>query len=195
MIVDTVLVSLAAGKLRGGRFSGLASLRLRNVDLIVAALVLRFGSLMLSTRGVSFFEKAGPAIYIVSFLMILAALWRNRSHPEMLAVFAGVFLNFLVIAANGGHMPIPSAGIAAIGRSSEETELRSGRYFTHTLMTDETRLKPLADVLVLPRPYPRPRVFSVGDVLVAAGAFVLVQRAMMSHKPKVPGRIQKAGSP
>jgi len=45
-------------------------------------------------------------------------------------------------------------------------------------------------VLVVPRPFPIPTAFSPGDLLVAAGIFILLQRTMLgSSTPQtMPGR-------
>jgi hypothetical protein len=46
------------------------------------------------------------------------------------------------------------------------------------LPRDETRLWFLSDIFVVLPPFPIPSVFSPGDVLIAAGMFLLVQRAL-----------------
>jgi len=57
--------------------------------------------------------------------------------------------------------------------------LGSKTYVIHTILKESTHLKFLADVIPLPPPYPRPRALSIGDIIMAAGLFMLIQRGMV----------------
>jgi hypothetical protein len=49
----------------------------------------------------------------------------------------------------------------------------------------QTQLWLLSDIFVLPPPFPIPSVFSLGDMMIAAGVFLLVQRGLgRGTKPK-----------
>jgi len=47
----------------------------------------------------------GPALYLGSTLVVLAAVVRNGRIPGMPVVIAGALSNVAAIAANGGYMP------------------------------------------------------------------------------------------
>jgi hypothetical protein len=53
-------------------------------------------------------------------------------------------------------------------------------------MTERTRLAFLCDRLLIPAPYPRPDVFSLGDVVLTIGVCALIFRGMGSFDPSRP---------
>ncbi|OQY40369.1 hypothetical protein B6228_01860 [Candidatus Atribacteria bacterium 4572_76] len=60
--------------------------------------------------------------------------------------------------------------------------LKEGTYVTHTLITEKTLFKFLADVIPLSPPFPDPSVVSVGDFLMFYGVFSLIQNAMVKKQ-------------
>jgi hypothetical protein len=78
----------------------------------------------------------------------------------------------------------PEALAAARGvRATEAVQLYSKPPASKgiVLPREEANLWFLGDVFVVPRPFPLPSIFSPGDVLIAAGAFVLLQKAMLGQ--------------
>ena len=93
----------------------------------------------------------------------------------------GILLNFLVIAANGGAMPVDRGLAVRAGNMRLVEMLDSPAHAKHSTIGPGTRLRPLADVLALPLLVPRPRFFSpgsIGDVLVTVGACWLILAGM-----------------
>jgi hypothetical protein len=118
---------------------------------------------------------AGPGIWVVSKLMMLAVLARNAAadadgRTAWVVIFVGIALNTLAIVANGGHMPqSPEAAAAVWGADYVRVETYGGRLENVSWMTPASRLPWLGDILPLPRWLPRPNVLSIGDVLLALG--------------------------
>jgi len=84
-----------------------------------------------------------------------------------------------VIAANRGYMPVHPDSLARSGMVHRAELLRSqGTVSNSTLWTDETRLPFLADIFYLPSYLPFSNVFSIGDIFIGIGAFILVLQAM-----------------
>lgn len=74
----------------------------------------------------------------------------------------GGFLNFTVIIANGGKMPVMANGkVAKDNRRCPRTWPESSR---HTLMTESTRFKALGDRFDLSN-----GIYSIGDLLMFGG--------------------------
>lgn len=118
---------------------------------------------------------AGPSIWVLSKLLMLAVLARNAvvdgfSLPAWMVIFVGIGLNTLAIVANGGHMPqSPEAAAAVWGADYVRGDTYSGRLENVTWMGPDSRLPWLCDILPLPRWLPQPNVLSIGDVLLALG--------------------------
>ena len=84
-----------------------------------------------------------------------------------------------MIVANSGQMPVLLTSLYKAGLYDFVLTLKEGTYVTHTLITDKTLFKFLADVIPLSSPFPDPSVVSVGDFLMFCGVFSLIQNAML----------------
>jgi hypothetical protein len=111
----------------------------------------------------------------------VAALWAthaalatvlvvNLGRPGMRLLLAGMALNFLVMGANGGLMPVSPETLVRGGRAQVLARTAIGEPTRGNkdvlLREEETRFALLSDRLVIPG---QRGSFSVGDVLIAAG--------------------------
>jgi hypothetical protein len=186
-----VVVGLAASLVHyGGRaFRRIAAIPLRSAWLAVLAFVLQWPLLQ---------APAGPvqhigvqrALFLLSHLLLLGFVWRNRQLPGIQIVGLGVMCNLLVIAANGGLMPITPETLVQINPGSTLAQWPVGAHYGHSkdiiLLWTEIRLGVLSDILVIPPPFPRPTAFSLGDLLIASGIVALLQGSGIA-KPDAAG--------
>lgn len=179
ILLAFAVAGAAAGKARawrGGR--RLASPDLRHGWLVPLALI---------PQGIAFFVPATrhsiprgvAAVALVSSQAVLLLFaWRNRQHAGFRMMGIGLSLNLLVIALNGGLMPISpqAASLLALGRPESVWQVgeRLGGTKDIVLPTTATRLHWLSDRYILPAPGPWRAAFSLGDVLIGAGAFHLL---------------------
>jgi hypothetical protein len=176
MIVFYALtVALAAGVISGGRPAGLAALRFRWSGLIVAGIV---AQAFLFTGPVA--ERVGglgPALYVGTTLMVLAAVVRNSSISGMPVVAAGAACNLSAVMANGGYMPASRAALELADRAVPAV-------YSNSTSAANPALWPLTDIFALPAGMPLANVFSVGDLLIGLGIGLVIVRAL-----------RRAGSP
>ena len=92
----------------------------------------------------------------------------------MILFFFGTLFNFLAIAANGFKMPVYVSDLLA-DVEAKKIFLMSGKDLVHSLLTEETRLKFLCDIITLHPPYPFSKTISVGDVFLLSGIFAFWQ--------------------
>jgi MFS transporter, DHA3 family, macrolide efflux protein len=169
MLLIAMLVGVGAGLLAGGRIANLLSLRLRFGILIVAAIVLRFGTQSLLAAGVDVVDQLRVPLLGLAFGLLVVTLWLNRSQPGMLIAMVGVALNALAILLNGGWMPVYLPALAVAGIEPSELSPTFHVALPETLDLEFLlRGGPIGDVLPLPLPL-LANVISVGDVLLAAG--------------------------
>lgn len=178
MFIDGVLVCLVVGWLRGGRLAGLTEISLRQFWLIPAAFLLRGGPATLARMGVTSVLRYGPTLQVVAYLVLFLALILNKGIPGMPILTLGVALNFIVIGLNQGRMPVSPWSLSVVGMSGALPALQSGALTSHGLLNGLTRLPWLADIIPIPRPYPLPKIISIGDIVMVLGVGQLVIRSM-----------------
>ena len=159
-----LVISLAAvvALARGGSLDRLAETNFRFGPLLLLALIVQFGLDLWNPPWLS--ETGDLVVLLVTNLAVAIFLFVNRQLPGMLLAAAGMLLNVIVITANGG-MPV-SEQAAEIARMPI-TEIG----IKHELLTDQTRLPWIADVIPVPVIH---RVISVGDIFLMSGIALLV---------------------
>lgn len=183
MVFDGVLISLIVGFLRKGSLRGIADLKLKAGLVFPFLLFVQLGIYGFQSK-FEFLLYISGFLFIVIYLFGMYFLWLNRHHHGFLLILAGVFLNFLVMALNGGRMPV-SVEAAMILDPYYIEVLKNGVYAKHTLLTESTRLAFLGDVIPLTNPYPISRVISIGDVFMSIGVFFFIQHLMLNHRQQV----------
>ncbi|MDK2930979.1 MAG: hypothetical protein PWR07_1110 [Bacillota bacterium] len=179
MLVDTAVASMVVGKLRGGTFSSLGEVPLRRVECILASFAIEVAVVALGFRGTALIRSIAPYAFFLSYVLLLYAIWANRHIRWMPLIGIGVVLNFVVILANGMRMPVSADMLTAVGMAQQVAAIESGRVLTYKLIDATTPLWPLGDVIPIGSPYPIHRVVSIGDIAMAIGVFLLIQREML----------------
>ncbi len=167
---------LLVGLVRGGRLGNLGQMRLRQGWLAILAL----GSQLIAFSPLtSSFSAVDAPLYLVSNLILMVAVGLNLHLGGMRLLGLGLLCNALVIGLNGGYMPVSPAAqrMAGLERWAETLEAQ-GRHSNTVLMTADTPLAFLGDVIPWPLPIPFRNVYSVGDFLIGVGGFWLVARGM-----------------
>lgn len=147
---------------------------LSHIWLIFVGFLPQFLVIYLGTNRVTLPDWVAALSIVTSQFLLLIFAWLNRHSPGMLILIAGLILNLAVIIANGGFMPIdPNTAGRVIGAeriASFELGSRIG-YKDILLPAADTNLEWLADRFLPPARFPYQVAFSLGDVLIAAGAF------------------------
>ena len=189
ILVLAVLVSFLIGVIRTrGHVGGLARLRLRSTGLVFVALVLQIPLLRSPAESVERPFSLASTLFLLSYPLLLIFVWRNRRLVGSWMLGLGVILNLLVIAANGGFMPVSPDTLARLnpGASPDQWETSYHRHRSKEIILtkSETFFWELSDIFVLPPPFPLPAAFSIGDMFIAGGAFLFLQKAMGNGSPR-----------
>jgi hypothetical protein len=156
---------VAAIPLTGGRLSRLTEIHLRGVWIVFASLAVAVAVTTLYPRGS---HGLHVALNLATYAGGLIALWLNRRLPGLWLIGAGTVANVVAISVNGGTMPASAGALRAAGLPAAP-----GGFVSSTTVA-AAKLPWLGDVFASPRGMPFRNVFSVGDVLILAGATILV---------------------
>jgi hypothetical protein len=165
-----VLAALGVGILLGGRASGLAELRLRAWPLFIAAIAIQVVAFPFGVLPWRVDSTVATVLWLASYGLLVVAAILNRRVAGVPLVAVGMGANVVAIVANGGSTPVLPAAMRDAGAD----------YVTRANSTAnaEPRLAWLVDRWAAPDWIPLANVFSVGDVVIAVGAMVVVLAAM-----------------
>jgi hypothetical protein len=129
-----------------------------------------------TARGIP--ESVIPIVQIVTMAGLLVFAAANLRVSGFWALGMGLLANFVVIATNGGWMPVAVATLQrmypSINPNSWELGARLGVSKDRILAPEDTHLAWLSDIFTLPKWVPYKVAFSPGDVLISIGVFLLL---------------------
>jgi Family of unknown function (DUF5317) len=162
-----MLIGFTLGGTARGPAGGLKSLRRLPALVVVAGALL-----LLSAR------MPNPVSPIVAVAALAAlGIWalRNRAYYAVCLILGGLS-NEIVRAANGGRMPVETAGLPPALQTDYTNLTRDSS--TYLLAGPKTHLAWLGDRFVVPV---FPGIASLGDVLVAVGIVWLAAALTVGH--------------
>ncbi|AXV09795.1 diguanylate cyclase/phosphodiesterase (GGDEF & EAL domains) with PAS/PAC sensor(s) (plasmid) [Euzebya pacifica] len=163
LLVATAL-AISAGLLTGGRLSASASLPIRHSHFIIMVFLVQAIAIEVLIGTPARF------VHLLSYAAALTWAWANRHVTGLPVIALGVASNGLVIAANGGVMPATAAAANMAGLSPETG-------FSNSAVTENATLWWLGDIFATPASWPLSNVFSIGDIALVIGLFLLIRRA------------------
>lgn len=178
LIGALVLLAVLTVPLTGGRFRRLAALRWRLAWLLPLVILVQLVLLETPWLGAT----AGAVLHVLTYLAAGVVVVANRQVRGLWLLALGGAANGLAIAVNGGTLPASPAALAAAGVEADGTFVNSGAM-------DGARLAWLGDMFATPSWLPLANVYSVGDVLIVAGAF------WVAHAQARPERRRTEASP
>ena len=173
-----LLAALAAGLLTGlalARWRGVSyrAPDLKHLWLVFAAFLPQYIVFYLSDNH----QTVSALLLPLSQALLMMFVWLNRQLPGMMILLLGIALNFTVIAANRGFMPIsPQTASHLVSQAVLENIQPGERFGTKDILLnpDDTRFEWLADRFLPPAWSAYQVAFSFGDVLIALGIFRLL---------------------
>lgn len=162
MLVSAVVAGLAAGLVLKGRITRLATLQVQWLPLFGVAVGLHLAALL--PLGL----QPQRDLYMVSLWLLVVVAARNLVLFATPLVTAGLGLNAIGVTAAGGAMPVSPDAIAASHTLAPTDPLHA--------ITGEPG--PLGDVI----PLPFVGVYSIGDIVLASGVFLLIVGVMRDRQ-------------
>lgn len=170
VFLDVALLALVAGKLLGGRLGGLAELSIRGKWLAFTAIGLQLIAFPSGILPWSTPTAVASGLWLFSYGLLVAMLCMNAGLVGTPLIAAGLVCNVVAIVANKGLMPVHGSALRAAGTD----------YHVHnnSIKLAEPHLSALVDRWAAPPWVPLANVYSIGDVLIGIGTFVVIVAAM-----------------
>jgi hypothetical protein len=146
---------------------------MRRIELAYAALGLQIAAFPSGRLPWSTPDSAARALWLCSYALLLAFVVTNRSLRGIPVVATGMACNLVAILANGGLMPARPAAVRAAGLVY--------KLQNNSVTTGRARVGWLIDRWAAPHWLPLGNVYSVGDILIAAGTIAAIVLAMRAR--------------
>ena len=173
--------ALAVAVLIGGDVRRLSQLRLRHLELLLAAFAAKISVALLGTTHAAAAVTAARPLNVIGAGLLLAVVWFNRRIPGAILFGAGLTLNLIVILAFGGRMPVllprdidPNSAVLAV--------LKGGLDPLHVALPHPQGLWFLGDIFAIPGIGGHASLVSIGDLLMAAGVAWLIIRCSQRER-------------
>lgn len=160
LVLTLALLAILAVPLTGGRLSRLAGIRWRAWWLLPVTFLVQVA--VLEVPGLP--EGAASTVHTASYVLAGVFVALNLHVTGLWFLALGAASNGVTIGLNGGTLPSTGAARAAAGIGTETTFVNSGS-------VQDPVLGFLGDVFAVPASLPLSNVFSLGDILIAGGAF------------------------
>jgi Family of unknown function (DUF5317) len=170
-----IAAALAVAVLIGGDVRRLGQLRIRHIELLLAAFAAKVSVALLGTTHATAAVNAARPLNVIGAVLLLAVVWFNRRIPGAILFGVGLSLNLIVILTFGGRMPVllphdidPNSAVVAT--------LKGGLDPLHVALQHPQGLWFIGDIFAIPGIGGHSSLVSVGDLLMAAGVAWLIIR-------------------
>lgn len=175
MIPESIVLSFVVGLLRKGKWLHFGVVEIKGLSLLLIGSMMQILLFRIADEGGNLFQQLlfneFYILHLITYVLIFVPLVINPAYKSLYLMALGTLCNFIVIGANGGEMPVkldgaPSNVVFDLG---------------HTLFHSSTQLGFLGDVISINKPYPFPKIISIGDIFIVVGVFILIQQIMVNE--------------
>jgi len=182
ILLTAVVAAFVVSVLSGGRPGRLANVRFQWAWLAPAAFALQAYIIYRPSPRAEGLLSAPVLVMMASYGLLVLLLWRNRQLFGVKLITVGLVMNLTVMIANGGYMPVTRQSLERAGHAHLALGSEPGARIRGTkdilLPSHAIKLWWLSDIFIIPPPAPITGIFSLGDVMIAVGAFWFLYKYM-----------------
>lgn len=186
MVFEIIVLALLVGKLRGGQIKKIENLYIKAWYILALSFSMEIMALFIVTKtnGVAakFIELNFSHIHLFIYALLISVLLLNFHQPGIKTIILGATSNFLPLLFNNGKMPVWIGALENANLYNQLNLLSENSIMTHELMHENTSFKLLGDIIGIPKPYPFPKIISIGDILISVGIFILIYTYMTRNE-------------
>ena len=181
MLVESLIIGVVTGYLRGGRIHRISKLNLKAYYLLFIAVIIELTlNYVLIGHNDLILQSHSLLAVVIQYLLIFVFIGLNLDKPYTWLIGIGILLNFIVITANFGAMPVSAQILDLATPSKKMILLGEGQFYTYKLVESGVRLWFLGDIIRIS--FPLRQFISIGDIFLSVGVFMLIQKSMLEPK-------------
>lgn len=178
MLIEFLIGSIIIGTIRGGKAIRLLHKSFNKISILILALLIHVSFFHFALRGYSVVLDNIFILYALSYGFLILSIAINYKFNESWVIFIGIIMNIISFFANGRGAVVSLDGLNYIGLSDTAKLIAQQGIELFKPLTELTQWSFLARFIAIPRPYPYPQIFSIGDLFISIGIFLLIQKIM-----------------
>lgn len=186
MIIETVFLSLIIGLLKGGSLTRLKVLKEKRYLVLILGVFIQIFVLNLNSyidrESVLKIMVYAREIYLASSFLIFLGIILNYKTKSLWISLLGFISNFVVIFVNSWKMPILKEGLVLADKTNLIEAIENYQIGIYSFFSESTKFGRLSDIIVFSKPYPLPKLTSIGDFLIGIGIFIFIQDIMSTRE-------------
>ena len=178
MLIEFLIGSIIIGTIRGGKAIRLLHKSFNKISILILALLIHVSFFHFALRGYSVVIDNVFTLYAISYGFLVLSIIINYKFRESWVIFIGIIMNIISFFSNARVAVVSLDGLNYVGLSDIANIIAEQGIPFFKPLTELTNWSFLARFIAIPSPYPYPQIFSIGDLLISIGIFVLIQRVM-----------------
>lgn len=180
MLIFCLILAILVGFIRGGKISNIGNIRFKNRIFIVIGLGINLLIVILGAAGNNMILQYIRELYILSYVFLLIGIAFNIKHKPMIIIGFGTLMNIVGFLANSG-IPISLEGLRLTDGNEIANLIQAGENLLYVPLLETTKLPILSKMITIQASIPFENIYSIGDVTIMIGLFILVQFIMLSN--------------
>lgn len=185
MLFEALVLGIIVGLIFKGKINNLSNIQIKKVPLFFAGFIVRYLPRIPFISDINIKplpeNSLSPIFFIISYILIISGICFNLKYKFFIVALIGIIMNFLVVIANGGFMPVNHVALKIAEYPLSEIV---GNLIdpNHIISDANTKLMFLGDFIPLTKPYPVNKILSIGDIVMSFGVFGFIFTKMKSKE-------------
>jgi len=181
MFLEAVAIGIFIGGFRGGRLANIIDMNIRGWYLIILSLFLSMSPIFL--RNFEDMTNTSVVLMFMSMVILLLVMALNFDKKGAWIIMVGGLFNVAIMAFNAFKMPVMMSGVESAGITSLMEGITDGTIINYVASEASGIMRIFTKFITVPKPYPFPKILSIGDVLMTIGLirFIVGEMARPSY--------------
>lgn len=172
MYIEIVILGIIIGGLRGGRLANLTEINIRGWFLILFSLLLSLTPVFLNN--IEVLEDMQVYLLFFSMIVMLIVVALNLDKKGVWIILMGGIYNLAIMAFNGLKMPVSMSNLEKAGLTTLFEGIKDGSIVNFVAAETTGAITVFTKFIAVPKPYPFPRILSIGDILMTLGLLFFI---------------------
>lgn len=181
MFLEAVVIGLFIGGFKGGRLANIIDMNIRGWYLIILSVILSMSPIFL--RNFEDMAQISVLLMFSSMVVLLLVLILNLDKTGTWIILLGGLFNVAIMAFNAFKMPVMVSGLEGAGITSILEGVSDGTIINYMASEASGMMQVFTKFIMVPKPYPFPKILSIGDILMTLGLlkFIVGEMARSSY--------------